>query len=159
MSDASDKLARSRRAIVEHIAGRQRRHDPREEPVGRMAPGEHFPEEHLAAEDDYAPHDQGGGGWFGHLRHVVGTWWRYHPAHMAVDLATPLMRNYARRKPLQLLGISLAAGAALTLARPWKLISLTTLAVAVLKSSQLSSLLMAAMSAADYRKDGRGPGP
>jgi hypothetical protein len=64
-----------------------------------------------------------------------------------------MMRSYARRKPLQLLGISLLAGAALTFARPWKLISLTTLVVALLKSSQLSNLFMAAMSAADYRKD------
>ena len=72
---------------------------------------------------------------------------------MAVELANPLMRGYARRKPLQLLGISLAAGAALTFARPWRLISLTTLLVALLKSSQLSHLFMAAMSAADYRKD------
>ncbi|HZY15190.1 MAG TPA: hypothetical protein VFE74_01100, partial [Ramlibacter sp.] len=69
------------------------------------------------------------------------------------ELAAPLMRGYARRKPWQLVGVAAAAGAALTFARPWKLISLTTLAVAVLKSSQLSSLLMAALSAADYRKD------
>jgi hypothetical protein len=76
---------------------------------------------------------------------------------MAVDLATPLMRSYARRKPLQLLAISAAAGAALTFTRPWRLISLTTLIVALLKSSQLSHLLMAAASAADYRKDDRRP--
>ena len=84
-------------------------------------------------------------------------WWRYHPAHMAVDLATPLLRSYAQRKPLQLLGISLAAGAALTFTRPWRLISLTTLVVALLKSSQLSQVFMAAMSAADYRKDHNRP--
>jgi hypothetical protein len=76
---------------------------------------------------------------------------------MAVDLATPLMRNYAQRKPMQLLGISLAAGAVLTFARPWKLISVGTILLAVLKSSQLSHLLMAAMSAADYRKDQNRP--
>jgi hypothetical protein len=76
---------------------------------------------------------------------------------MAVDLASPLLGEYARRKPLQLLGISVAAGAALTLARPWKLISLTTIIVALLKSSQLSNLFMASMSAADYRKDHNRP--
>ena len=97
------------------------------------------------------------GGWLDHVLHGVRTWWRYHPAHMAVDLATPLLRSYARRKPLQLLGISLAAGAALTFARPWRLISLTTLLVALLKSSQLSQVFMAAMSAADYRKDHNRP--
>jgi hypothetical protein len=146
MSEAGDKLARSRRAILEHIARRTRRHDPREE----TAQG-------FSADDAYEEFDEPppmpGGGWFGHVGHAVRTWWRYHPAHMAVDLATPLMRSYARRKPAQLLGISLAAGAALTFARPWRLISLTTLLVALLKSSQLSQLFLAAMSAADYRKD------
>jgi hypothetical protein len=145
MSDGADKLARSRQAILEHIARRQRRHDPREELAGQaFAEGFGYPDEE--------PPDPGSG-WVGHLGHAVKTWWRYHPAHMAVELTSPLMRSYARRKPLQLLGISLAAGAALTFARPWKLISLTTLLVAVLKSSQLSHLFMAAMSAADYRKD------
>lgn len=151
MSDASNKLARSRQAILEHIARRQRRHDPRE------APPEGYDDPYAAfAADDDEPYESGGG-WFGRLRHAVRTWWRYHPAHMAVELVTPLMRGYARRKPLQLLAISAGAGAALTFARPWRLISLTTLIVALLKSSQLSHLLMAAMSAADYRKDNERP--
>lgn len=147
MSEASDRLARNRQAILEHVARRQRRHDPHEEIPGaqRFAQGSAYPD------DDQPPPP--GGGWFGHLSHAVRTWWRYHPAHMAVELATPLMRGYAQRKPLQLLGISLGVGAALTFARPWKLISVGTLLVALLKSSQLSHLFMAAMSAADYRKD------
>lgn len=152
MSEASDKLARSRQAILEHIAKRQRRHDPREDFATEMPGVDGFPF------DDGEPPEPPGSGWFGHLSHVLETWWRYHPAHMAVDLATPLLRSYARRKPLQLLGIAAATGAALTLARPWKLISVGTLVVALLKSSQLSQLLMAAMSAADYRKDNNRPG-
>lgn len=151
MSQASDKLARSRQAILEHVARRQRKHDPREELAGHA-----FSDESFGYADEPPPDP--GAGWFGHLSHGVKTWWRYHPAHMAVELATPLMRGYARRKPLQLLGISLAAGAALTFARPWRLISLTTIVVALLKSSQLSHLFMAAMSAADYRKDHDRPG-
>ena len=150
MSNASDKLARSRQAILEHVARRQRRHDPREETAQGFTAPEHD------ADFDTEPPDAGSG-WFGHFTHAVRTWWRYHPAHMAVDLASPLMRSYARRKPVQLLGISLAAGAALTFLRPWRLISITTLLVAVLKSSQLSNLFMAAMSAADYRKDASKP--
>jgi hypothetical protein len=150
MSDASDKLAQSRRAILEHVARRHRKHDPREETERT------YDDMGGYAEDDQEPQDVGDG-WFGHMKHAARTWWRYHPAHMAVDLATPMLRSYARRKPGQLLAISLAAGAALTFARPWKLISLTTLAVALLKSSQLSSLLMAAASASDYRKDAQRP--
>jgi hypothetical protein len=151
MSDASDKLARTRQAILEHVARKERHHDPHEEPQQAFTGG---PEAEWAGHEE--PPDPGSG-WFGHLKHAVRTWWRYHPAHMAVDIATPMMRSYARRKPMQLLGISLAAGALLTFARPWKLISVGTLLVAVLKSSQLSHLAMAAMSAADYRKDANRP--
>lgn len=151
MSDASDKLARSRQAILEHVARRQRRHDPHEETAQGFA--EIDDDEHYRDMDPPDP----GSGWFGHFSHAVRTWWRYHPAHMAVELASPLMRSYARRKPVQLLGISLAAGALLTFLRPWRLISLTTLLVAVLKSPQVSHLLMGAMSAADYRKDASKP--
>ncbi|NML43813.1 hypothetical protein HHL11_08640 [Ramlibacter sp. G-1-2-2] len=152
MSEATDKLARSRRAIVDHIARRERKHDPHEEaPPGYAFMGD---EGSFPPDDDAAPT---GGGWFRHLQHVVQTWWRYHPAHMAVDLASPMLRNYARRKPWQLLAISAAAGAALTFARPWKLISLGGLTLALLKSSQVSSLLMAALSAADFRKDEEQP--
>jgi CO/xanthine dehydrogenase Mo-binding subunit len=151
MSDASDKLARSRQAILEHVARRHRKHDPRMEPA----------DDDLADANAYAAYaDDGpdpGAGWFRHLTHVVRTWWRYHPAHMVVELATPMMRGYARRKPMQLLGISLAVGAALTFARPWKVISITTILVALLKSSQMSHLFTAAMSAADYRKDASRP--
>ena len=153
MSAASDKLARSRQAILEHIARRQRRHDPREAPPGGP---EADPYDAFVDDDADMPHG-GGGGWFGHFAHAVRTWWRYHPAQMAVELASPLMRGYARRKPVQLLAISLAAGAALTFVRPWRLISLTTLLVALLKSSQMSHLFTAAMSAADYRKDAQRP--
>lgn len=148
MSDASDKLARNRQAILAHIARRQRRHDPREETLHGFADTDGSP--------DPAPHAPGEG-WLGRLGHAVRTWWRYHPAHMAVELATPMLRGYAKHKPVQLLGISLAAGAALTFVRPWRLISATTLLVAVLKSSQLSHLFTAAMSAADYRKDAQRP--
>jgi len=152
-SEAADKLARSRQAILSQIARRQRRHDPREETAAGFAAMDD--EEAAAREEDYG--EDYGAGWFGHMRRAVRTWWRYHPAHMVADLASPLLRDYARRRPVQLLAISVAAGAALTFTKPWKLISLGTLAVAVLKSSQLSSLLMAAMSAADFRKDGEPP--
>lgn len=149
MSAARDKLAKSREAILAHVARRERRHDPRmQSPEGRDEDMGSF-----AGEEAPPP----GGGWLGHFGHALRTWWRYHPAHMAVDLATPLMRGYARRKPVQLLAISVGLGAALALARPWRLISVTTLLVALLKSSQLSHLFMAAMSAADYRKDGSRP--
>lgn len=151
MSLATDKLARNRAAILEQIARRQRRHDPREEP----APGSPL----ALADDEARYHDDAppGSGWWSHMQHAVRTWWRYHPAQMAVEVVSPMMRDYARRKPMQLLGISLAAGAVLMFARPWRLISLTTLAIALVKSTDLPRLLMASLAAADFSKDANRP--
>ncbi|MCC2677409.1 MAG: hypothetical protein K0R58_4356 [Ramlibacter sp.] len=101
MSDATDKLARTRQAILEHVARRERRHDPREETAQGFA------------EAGSPPYDDDD------------------------DIPDP--------------------GAMLTFARPWKLISIGTILVAVLKSGQLSHLITAAMSASDYRKDHNRP--
>ena len=148
MSDASDRLARSRQAILEHIARRERRHDPREEgPQALRAAGD-WPR------DEPPPR---GGGWFDRAQHAASIWWRHHPAHMAVEVAAPLLASYGRRNPVQLLGFAALAGAALMFARPWRLISLTTLVVAVVKATNLPSVLMSAMSAADYERDSQGP--
>lgn len=151
MSDASDKLARTRQALIEQMARRERRHDPREEPAGAHADSFEYENDE---EEDYADYGPGSG-WFGHMRHALHTWWRYHPAHMAVDLASPFMRDYARRNPWQLVGMSAAAGAGLMFLRPWRLISVGGIALAVVKSSQISHLLLAALSGA---AGGRGSG-
>lgn len=156
MSDASDKLDRNRQAILDYVARRERRHDPREEPPRARAASSHADPAAYDYAGDEEPPDPASG-WIGHLLHALRTWWRYHPAHMAVDIAEPLLQQYARRKPMQMVGISFAAGAALMFMRPWKLISVTTIIVALLKSSQLSHLFTAAMSAADYRKDQQRP--
>lgn len=148
MSDATERLARSRQAIVEHIARRERRYDPREEGGRRAAAG--------GGGDWKEP--ARGAGMFERARQAAGIWWRHHPAHMAVEVATPLLASYAQRKPAQFIGIAVLAGAALTLARPWRLISLTTLLVAAVKATHLPSVLMSAMSAADFERDHQRPG-
>ena len=84
------------------------------------------------------------------------------PAFAGVGDVVLLVRRAARfGKPLGRLFArivaALAAGALLTFARPWKVISITTIVVALLKSGQMSHLLTAAMSAADYRKDANKP--
>jgi hypothetical protein len=150
MSDAKERLARSRQAILEHIARRERRWDPREEGPRAQRASAEFPQE------DRMPPPRGAG-WFDRARHAAGVWWRHHPAHMAAEVAGPLLASYGRRNPAKLLGIAAVAGAALMFARPWRLISLTTLLVAVVKATNLPSILMSAMSAADYEHDNAGP--
>jgi hypothetical protein len=147
MSTAADKLAKTRLAIVDHIHRRDSRHDRAEDDTRRQEAddGGEWQEEE--------PRGRGPAGWFSSLKHAAGAWWRHHPAHLGVELATPALSQYAHRKPLQFLAIAAAVGAVVVVARPWRLISVTGLLVALVKSSQLSGLVMSAMSAADYQKD------
>jgi len=146
MSDASDKLAQSRLAIIAQIQRRDRRSDHRD--AGRAR-------DHEPGDTKWEEPDHGGGpaAWFSHLKRMASAWWRHHPAHLGLELATPVLSAYAGRKPVQFLGIAAGVGAVVVIVRPWRLISVTGLLVALVKSSQLSSVIMSAMSAADFQKD------
>lgn len=145
MSDAADKLARSRLAILEHIQRRERRPDRRGDDEGEDGSDDPLWQRPKPG--------SGAAGWLASFKRAASAWWRHHPAHMGLEVATPMLSDYASRKPVQFLGIAAAVGALVMVARPWRLISLTGLAVALVKSSQLSSMLMSAMAAADFRGD------
>lgn len=91
------------------------------------------------------------------LRRATLVWWRHHPAHLAIDVAVgvakPVLGKYANEKPLQLLGISAAVGAAAVLIRPWRLVSVTGLLLATVKSSGMTSALLSFMSTAPELTD------
>ena len=67
---------------------------------------------------------------------------------LAIEIGRPFLDNYARDKPVQLLGIAAGVGAAAVLVKPWRLVSVTGLAIAVLKSTKLSSTLLSLLSRA-----------
>ncbi|MDP2817294.1 MAG: hypothetical protein Q8O29_03260 [Polaromonas sp.] len=75
------------------------------------------------------------------VKQVGQSWWRSHPARLAVDVAKPMMQTYAKERPLKLLGIAAGTGIALVVLRPWRLISLTGVAIALLKSTQLAGVV------------------
>jgi hypothetical protein len=149
VSDAARRLAQTRLAIIEEIDQREHRGDKRGALDARES-GHAPSRQHERASPGSRP-----SGWFSSVRHALGTWWRHHPAHMAVELATPALSVYAQKRPFRYLGIAVAVGAVVALTRPWRLISVTGLLVAVVKSSQLSGLVMSALSAADFQKDQR----
>lgn len=148
MTASSDKLAQTRLAILAHVQRKERRREVASEEMheakaeARAAVTGHG--------TDPPPHHEG---WLATVGHALRSWWRYHPAHMAVDLATPALSGFARRKPVQFLGIAAAAGALFLLARPWKLISVTGVLVALLKSPQVAGLIMSAMSSSQNPRD------
>lgn len=144
MTAGSDRLERSRLAILEHLHRKeQRRHPAQADMLASHESGEglggSMPRPARARRT--AP-----GSWFDAAHEAIDNWWRYHPAHMAVEIARPAMSSYARRKPLRYLGIAAAAGAVVLLLRPWKLISVTGVLVALVKSPQVAGLVMSALS-------------
>lgn len=148
MSDAGDKLARTRLAIIEHVHRKEvRRHGATDETGFRHA----MPDGSRDPAFEEAPPE--GDGWMATASHHIQAWWRYHPAHMAVDLARPALASYARRKPVQYLGIAAGAGVLFLLLRPWKLISVTGVLVALLKSPQLAGVVMSALSHSQNPRD------
>lgn len=146
----ADKLARSRLAIIEYLERREHR-------------GEAHAASEPASHDGAPDHEAGlfsGEGWLGGVTSAARTWWRNHPAQMAVEIVTPSLQSYMRRKPFRVLALSVGVGALLVLTRPWRLISVTTLVVAIVKSSQLSGVVMSALSDAkgwQEQQQGREP--
>ncbi|MCS4511081.1 hypothetical protein [Xylophilus ampelinus] len=75
-------------------------------------------------------------------KYGVRAWWEFHPVRAAGAVAEPLLADYAERRPFRLLGIAAGVGATVVVAKPWRLVSIGGLAVAVLKSSQASSFVL-----------------
>jgi len=145
MSAAADKLAKTRLAIVEHVYRKENKHERREADI------EYDGQESRPAWSD----DEGGSGvagWFAGAKRAASSWWRSHPASMGLELATPMLSSFARKKPMQFLAIAAVLGAVTVVARPWRLISVGGVIVALVKSTQLSGVVMSAMSAAGNRR-------
>ena len=79
-------------------------------------------------------------GWQSVLRHGASVWWRHHPAHAALEVADSMLAHVARRKPWQMVAVAAGVGALVMVVRPWRLVSVTGLAFAALKMTDVRSL-------------------
>lgn len=150
MSGASDRLARSRLALIEYVHRKEVRKD-------RSARGlQPSPRDN---ESDAQPWEaaQGAaatrGGWLTRIKRAAKGYWRHHPARMGLQVATPVLSRVAHGNPVAYVAVAAVAGAVITLARPWRLVSVTGLLVALAKSPQLAGVVMSAMSASDWDDD------
>jgi hypothetical protein len=128
---AVERLAASRQAIVRDMNGEEPEPDQR----GQADATEDIRESGI---------DASSGSW-DLVKQVAASWWRSHPAHLALDVTTPMVQDFARQQPVKLLGIAAATGAAVVLFRPWRLISLTGVALALIKSSEMSGVVRSLM--------------
>ena len=148
----AEKLALSRLAILEFLAPKDPRKERSQEKARRA--------EAKAAEADADAQDNGtapkrrrwskpdwmSGRWVSGVTGVASSWWQRHPAQAAFEMLTPPLQSYMRRRPFQVMAVAVGVGALIVVTRPWRLISLTTVVVAIVKSSQLSGVVMSALS-------------
>lgn len=135
-----ERLAASRKALVRHMS-RDARSD--EADTDRQTAQEAAHAESSGA----SPSSSGfSSGTLRLFKRGLRTWWRHHPAHFAVSVAQPLLGRYASQSPFRLLAISAGLGAALVVIKPWRLVSMGGIALATLKSSEFSGLLMSMLS-------------
>ena len=123
----------SRRAIVKHMNRHHRHHRDHALEMG------YEPDD----ADDSGSSQRGA---LGAMKHAIRAWWHRHPASSAVELARPILGDYARVHPFKLLGAAAGIGAAAVLVRPWRMISVGGLLLATIKSSGLSSVLLSLLT-------------
>ena len=92
---------------------------------------------------------------WGLVKQAFQSWWHHHPASMAVEIANPFLGLYARTHPIKLLAIAAGVGAAAVMLRPWRLLSLGGVALAIVKSPDIAgavSTLITRTSASRYNQ-------
>lgn len=142
-----ERLAASRRAIVQCMNRDHHEHSHDETPDG--APSRSAEEEPLAsagASRSNQKHSSGLNGLWRVARRTASGWWRSHPASLAVEVVQPMVENYARAHPLKLIGMAAFAGAIVITAKPWRLVSVTGVLIAAMRSTQMSSLIASFLS-------------
>ena len=77
------------------------------------------------------------------LAAVLRRWWQEHPVRLALDVGVPVLQTFARAYPLPVMAACVAVGAAVVWLRPWRLLPLSALLMATVRSVPLSDLLAA----------------
>ena len=146
-----ERLAISRQALVRQFEGRKPRHAraPAVQALDDIDDVDELPRNEVPYESSGARF-----GWTSMGRSVLRRWWRRHPANAVGQLARPLLERYAREEPAKLVGAAAATGALVVLVKPWRLLSITAVLAAILKTSDVADLVTTMMQNNDLpRKD------
>ncbi|MGJ7569826.1 hypothetical protein ACSFBX_04770 [Variovorax sp. RB2P76] len=156
------RLSLSRRALVRQLNGVSEPHQDQHYRPTQAAEDElEYAHTEAAAalpplgEHSARPAGLSGNVWFSMGRSVVQRWWQRHPAQAVGQLARPLLESYARKQPAKLMAIAAAAGAVVVLVKPWRLLSVTAVLAAVLKTSDVADVVNTLMqkNSSSPRKD------
>lgn len=130
---AQQRLALSRRALVQHLRGDDESHAPGAPPKKMSVVSS------LLAKTPYGSV----------ARSLVERWWSRHPANAVGQLARPVLESYARQQPVKLMAAAAGVGALVVLIKPWRLLSVTALLAAVLKTSDIADMVTTLMKRQD----------
>ena len=119
------RLAISRRALLDQLQGGPQQTAYRADPR-RTVLFDHF-------------------AWSAVARKAAQRWWRRHPANAVGQIARPLLERYARDEPAKLMALAAAVGALAVLVRPWRLLSVTAVVAALLKTSDVADAVTTLM--------------
>lgn len=156
------RLSLSRRALVRQLNGVSEPHEDQHYRPTQAAEDElEYAHTEAAAalpplgEPSGRPAGLSGNVWFSMGRSVVQRWWQRHPAQAVGQLARPLLESYARKQPAKLMAIAAATGAVVVLVKPWRLLSVTAVLAAVLKTSDVADVVNTLMqkNSSPPRKD------
>jgi hypothetical protein len=142
----------------EHLTPQQRLTVSRQALIAQLYGEQSYPDEIDAAEGPRR-HRSGNASsrpysWSAVAGNVVRRWWRRHPANAAGQLALPVLERYAREEPAKLVAVAAATGALVVLVKPWRLLSITAVLAAVLKTSDVADLVTTLMKkTTNPRKD------
>jgi len=78
--------------------------------------------------------------WAAMLQTGISAWWREHPLRAGAQVIKPGIEELVRNKPLQTVAIAAAVGAGLVLARPWRLVSISAIALSLYRTSNLAGM-------------------
>lgn len=132
-----ERLAISRKAILKHMNRHHR--EPEDRTVNEIDSSD------LSRT---APR-----GTLGVIMHAARVWWHRNPASTVVELARPLLSDYASVHPFKLLAISVGIGAATVVVRPWRMVSVGALLVGAVKSSGMASALISMITSITHRSE------
>jgi len=127
-------LAQTRRELVDFLS-----HDNGDQAAnkGNSAKGAEQPRDNRTTDAD----SQAGFSWKSYAETGLASWWHDHPARAGAVLLRTAVEETARRKPLPTIAVAAAAGAALVLIKPWRLVSTTAVMMTLFRSSNFTGVV------------------
>lgn len=132
-----ERLEISRNAIVRHM-----HHEEDKAPDSAGESGSDDGDRHYPHESKWTA-----------FRRAARSWWYHHPANVALDVAKPLLGKYTKEYPFRVLGIAAGIGAAAVFMKPWRLVSIGGLLLAVMKSSDIKGVILSVLTPSPQNTD------